>query len=77
MSLSAILIGATVTVFAFAVGEAIAPALSRAIKDVVLFPFVLVGDIYRNRREILRFLFIGLAWVAAWGVAMLVFRGQF
>lgn len=76
MSLSAILVSATVTVFAFAVGEAIAPALNRAVKDVLLFPFVLVGDIFRNRREIARFLFIIFAWVAVWIVAMLIFHGQ-
>lgn len=77
MNISAILICATVTVFAFAVGEAIAPALSRAVKNVVLFPFVLIGDIYRNGRAVLRLLFVMLAWVAALIVAMFVLHGQF
>jgi hypothetical protein len=77
VSLSAILISATVTVFAFAVGEAIAPALNRAVKNVLLSPFVLAADIYRNRRDVFRFLYIAFAWVAAWVVAMFVFHGQF
>lgn len=51
MSLSAILITATVTVFAFAVGEAIEPALRRGTRNVLLSPFVLVANIYRNRVE--------------------------
>jgi hypothetical protein len=76
VNISAILICATVTVFAFAVGEAIAPALNRVVKNVLLFPFVLIGDIYRNGRAVLRLLFVMLAWVAALIVAIVVLHGQ-
>jgi hypothetical protein len=76
VNISAILICATVTVFAFAVGEAIAPALSQAVKNVLLLPFVLIGDIYRNWRAVLRLLFIMLAWVVALIIAIVVLHGQ-
>lgn len=77
MNISAILICATVTVFAFAVGEAVAPALNRAVKNVLLFPFVLIGDIYRNGRAVLRLLFIMLAWVVGLILATIILHGQF
>lgn len=77
MNISAILICATVTVFAFAVGEAVAPALNRAVKNALLFPFVLIGDIYRNGRAVMRLLFIMLAWIAALVIATIILHGQF
>lgn len=63
MNISAILICATVTVFAFAVGEAIAPALVEGVKNILLFPFRVISDTYRNRVEVLHLLKVYAAWL--------------
>lgn len=64
MNISAILICAVVTVFAFAVGEAIAPALIEGVKNILLFPFRVVSDTYRNRVEVLHLLKVYAIWIS-------------
>jgi ABC-type spermidine/putrescine transport system permease subunit I len=63
VNISAILIGAVVTVFAFAIGEAIAPALIEGVKNILLEPFRIVSDTYRNRREVLHLLKVYAIWI--------------
>lgn len=55
--------GALACVIGFAFVEAFWPAILRGIKDVLLFPLILAGDIRRNGRDVLKA-------ILGWGVSI-------